>query len=107
MPRIELTRQLFGSLESGRLRVGGWYVSALILRRARSPFRLQKTKWRERVEVGIAARRHAPHEAMDFRQMRTIQPLERADVPRRGQGHIVCRRRPRQGRGGIDVEFQR
>jgi Phosphotransferase enzyme family len=32
----------------------GWYLSALILRRARSPFRLQKARWPERVDAGLA-----------------------------------------------------
>lgn len=32
----------------------GWYLSALALRRARSPFRLQKARWSERVAAGLA-----------------------------------------------------
>lgn len=32
----------------------GWYLAAVSLRRARSPFRLQKSKWPARVESGVA-----------------------------------------------------
>jgi hypothetical protein len=39
----------------------GWYLSALILRRARSPFRLQKARWPERVEAGLAFAEAAIH----------------------------------------------
>ena len=35
--------------------------------------------------VGVAAARHPPDEAVHARQVRAVEPLERADVSRRGQ----------------------
>jgi len=37
----------------------------------------------------IPSRRHATNQAMDARQMRTVEPLERACVSRRGQRHVI------------------
>ncbi len=109
MPRIELTRQLFGSLESGRLRVGGWYVSLL----GHPPAPADATYWAGRlrtvddldVEATLAASAEYHARAQDPEALAThdITPWGYGafDAAVSGDGRLrrVLRRRSRLRRG--------
>ena len=114
MPRIELTRQLFGSPESGRLRVGGWYVALLGHPPAARRCHLLGGRLRTVDDLDVEATLVASAEYPDA--PRILSPWRRTTSPRSappgGRRQGLRRRPPRRlprrrspSTGGLDVQL--
>ncbi len=114
MPRIELTRQLFGSPESGRLRVAGWYVSLL----GHQPAPADATYWAGRlrtiddieVEATLVASTEYHGRAQDPAALAThdVTPIGTTDAGGArvsGDGRLVAFLAGSPSTGGLDVQL--